>query len=95
MERREYLTRAEVVELYPLSMSYLTKASMDPSKRPKGFAGPPYIKRGRKVIYRRRDVEAWLDAQSVVEARKQGRPTKAEQVMKRRMQETLASEGGD
>lgn len=89
MERREYLTRAEVVELYPLSMSYLTKASMAPAKRP--FSGPPYIKRGRKVIYRRRDVEAWLDAQSVVEARKQGRPTKAEQVMRRRMQETLAS----
>lgn len=89
-ERREYLTRAEVVAEYPLSESYLCKASMDPAKRPKGFSGPPYIKRGRKVIYRRRDIEAWLDAQAVEQARRQGRPTKAEQVMRRRMQERPA-----
>ena len=88
MERREYLTRAEVVAEYPLSDSFLCKASMDPAKRP--FSGPPYIKRGRKIIYRRRDLEAWLDSQMVEERRRQGRPTKAEQVMRRRMQE-----GGD
>lgn len=87
MERREYLTRAEVVAEYPLSNSFLTKASMDPAKRK--ASGPPFIKRGRKVIYRRRDIEAWLDAQMVEEVRKPGRPTKADQVVKRRMQENL------
>jgi hypothetical protein len=87
-ERREYLTRAEVVAEYPLSDSFLCKASMDPAKRP--FAGPPYIRRGRKIIYRRRDVEAWLDAQTVEQPRKQGRPTKAEQVMRQRMKESLS-----
>ena len=25
----------------------------------------PYIKRGRSVLYRRRDLDAWLDAQTV------------------------------
>lgn len=89
MEKREYLTRAEVVEEYPLSNSLLTKASMDPAKRK--VSGPPFIKQGRKVIYRRRDIEAWLDAQMVEEVRKPGRPTKADQVVRRRMQESLGT----
>lgn len=62
---------------------------MDPAKR-KG-SGPPFIKQGRKVIYRRRDIDAWLDAQMVEEVRKPGRPTKADQVVRRRMQESLGT----
>jgi len=31
--------------------------------------GPPYHRRGRKVLYRRDEIEAWLNAQRVGAAR--------------------------
>jgi excisionase family DNA binding protein len=56
--RREYaelLTVAEVAEMTRLSVGTLRWW------RSVGAGGPPSIKLGRRVMYRRADVEKWMD----------------------------------
>ncbi|WP_018952492.1 helix-turn-helix transcriptional regulator [Thioalkalivibrio sulfidiphilus] len=33
--------------------------------------GPPYIKAGHRVLYRKRDVDAWLEGRKVIPVREQ------------------------
>jgi len=79
----EYLTRQQVAERYHLSTSYLAQAVGGTPR----FQGPPYVKLGRRVLYRAADVDAWLAARvvvpTVVPPLRRGRPTKAQQVTAR------------
>ena len=52
MEKR-YLTRKEAAELFGLSPKWL--ANLGSQGR-----GPKYFKLGRKVLYRARDIEEWI-----------------------------------
>lgn len=53
-----FLTRRQVAERYPLSLSYLQKAGMkDPP-----FAGPPFAIVGKNAIYTDEGVVAFLNA---------------------------------
>ena len=52
----DYLTTNETAALLRCSTSYLRHA------RATG-EGPPSVLLGRKVLYRRSDIEAWADAQ--------------------------------
>ncbi len=52
---REWLRPVEVVAQYPLGRAQLAQW------RQKGI-GPAYFRRGRTVIYRRRDIESWLES---------------------------------
>ncbi len=65
----QYLTRRQVADQYPIGFSTLAKLAM-------GECGPPYLKRGRSVVYRRDQFEAWLDSHLHRKARKRGRPRK-------------------
>ncbi len=56
MVTTEYLTAADAADLSRRSMRTLARW------RRQGV-GPRYIRRGAHVLYRRGDVEAWLDAQ--------------------------------
>lgn len=85
LQPEEYLTRAQVAEQYPISLSYLEKAKPE-------NGGPPVICRGRKRLLKRSSFEKWLDAHEVAAAppvlpppvkRRRGRPTKAEQRARR------------
>jgi predicted DNA-binding transcriptional regulator AlpA len=49
----QYLNQPQVAALLPISESFLKKA------RVRGD-GPPYIKVGRRVLYNRHDLDAWL-----------------------------------
>ena len=79
----EYLTRQQVAERCHLSASYLAQAV---GQTPR-FQGPPYVKLGRRVLYRAADVDAWLAARVVVPTvvcpPRRGRPTKARQITAR------------
>lgn len=52
MEKR-YLTRKETAELFGLSPKWLANLSSQGK-------GPRYLKLGRKVLYRARDIEEWI-----------------------------------
>ena len=52
---QDYLTRAEVAALYPISLSCLEKAKPE-------LGGPPILRLGRKVLFKRTAFEAWLDS---------------------------------
>jgi hypothetical protein len=52
--QREWLRTAELTREYPISSSLLERMRRD-------GAGPPYFRHGRVVLYRRSDVEAWLE----------------------------------
>jgi predicted DNA-binding transcriptional regulator AlpA len=52
---REWLRAVELTEEYPISLSLLDKF------RAEG-GGPRFFKKGRVVMYRRSDVEAWVEA---------------------------------
>lgn len=53
MREKRYLTPEEVSKEYPFSLKTLEK------HRSNG-TGPAYAKCGRKVIYAREDIEAWI-----------------------------------
>lgn len=55
LAERQWLRPLEVVVLYPLGQAQLAQW------RQKGI-GPAYFRRGRTVIYRRADIDAWLEA---------------------------------
>ena len=55
---KEYLTPGEVQEIYGLSMKWL--ANQRWAKK-----GIPYIKTGRKVLYKKEDVEAFLEGRKI------------------------------
>ncbi|MBI1198162.1 MAG: hypothetical protein GC203_09895 [Phenylobacterium sp.] len=87
----EYLNTEELVAAYPalFSVSMLKKSRMKYAD----VAGPPHINLGRKVVYDRSDVEAWLlglkrvvqksAAVAPVVKLRRGRPTKADQIARR------------
>lgn len=93
----EYLTQAELIAAFPriFTTSLLKKSRM---KSPP-CDGPPYRRMGRRILYLRSEVEGWLAALPMGHApalprhlppdplapatRKRGRPTKAEQMMRR------------
>jgi hypothetical protein len=52
-EKREYLTRPEVEREFRLRVGWLAKAAMSGE-------GPPYVKVGGRVLYRRATLEAWM-----------------------------------
>jgi len=64
----EYLTSKEAAAEFPFTagalatMRYLDKSRDVPE-------GPPYIQIRRKVLYRRSDICAWLDANTVTQGR--------------------------
>jgi len=53
MEKRYYLTRKQVAELFGVSAKWLANLSSQ-------GRGPRYFKLGRKVLYRAEDVQAWI-----------------------------------
>ena len=50
------MTRREVAKLYRTPVGTLSQWAF------KGY-GPPYVKVGRKALYRRSDVEQWIEEQ--------------------------------
>lgn len=53
----------------PVAAAYLgTTANYLAQMRHRG-EGPAYIKRGRRILYRHEDLDAWLDARRVVPER--------------------------
>ena len=52
------LDRAAVAELYGISKRFLEISAMRGD-------GPPYIKLGRAVRYRPKDLDAWIDSQRI------------------------------
>lgn len=89
MRPEDVLTRRQVAAQYPISVSHLARYTMEPDKRPNGLPpGPPVIRLGRKVLYRRGDFDAWLASlahQPALPAAPvtRGRPTKAVQIARR------------
>lgn len=87
----EYLSTQELAAAYPalFSVSNLKKSRMEFSE----VAGPPHFRIGRKVVYTRSDVEAWIASLKAtspkpvihrpVEKVTRGRPTKADQIARR------------
>ena len=55
MSEKRFLTTREAAEAYRLSPATLN------SMRNRG-GGPPFIKTGRKVLYDRLDIDAWIAA---------------------------------
>jgi excisionase family DNA binding protein len=55
MQADEFLTPRETASLLRISESFLAKRRLDGS-------GPPFVKMGRAVRFRRSDVESWADA---------------------------------
>ena len=54
----QYLTRREVAEEYPISYSTLAHLAMEGK-------GPPYLRIGKKAIYRVVDVERWIEGHQI------------------------------
>jgi hypothetical protein len=87
----EYLNTEELVAAYPalFSVSMLKKSRMKYAD----VSGPPHFNIGRKVVYARSDVEAWLSERKLGQRRlvvvasrtesRRGRPTKADQIARR------------
>ena len=55
------LTEAEAANYIGMSRSFLRQARMD-GRRLNRTPGPPFTKIGRKVLYLRDDLDAWLEA---------------------------------
>lgn len=53
MQGDEYVTAAEVAKIVRVSHTFLCRAR-------KQGRGPAYTRLGRKILYRRADVEAWV-----------------------------------
>jgi len=51
---RDWLRTAEVPATYPISATLLERMRRDGE-------GPAYFRHGRVVLYRRADIEAWLE----------------------------------
>lgn len=87
----DYLSTQELVAAYPalFSVSMLKKSRMKYAE----VSGPPHFNLGRKVVYDRSDVEAWLSEQKLgqrkiaplapVGKRRGGRPTKEQEIARR------------
>jgi len=56
--KSEWLTPKEVASAYPIGLSTLAKLRL------KG-GGAPYAKIGEKVLYKRSDLDAWLESKRV------------------------------
>lgn len=84
MSNNEFLSEKQAIEIIPVGLRAL---QMD---RIRGDLGVPFLKVGAgkkgKVMYRRSDLDAWLESRRVVPERvevaprRRGRPTKAEQL---------------
>lgn len=77
MASTKYLTRKEVAEAYPLQVSTLAYLASN-------GRGPRYRMIGNSAVYRRDEVEEWIESQVVVPIqtralRKRGRPRKQPQ----------------
>ena len=59
--RRRGLSEAEAADYIGMSRSFLRQARMD-GKRANRTPGPPFTKIGRKVLYLKDDLDAWLEA---------------------------------
>jgi len=59
--RRRGLSEAEAAEYIGMSRSFLRQARMD-GRRPNRTPGPPFTKIGRKILYLKDDLDAWLEA---------------------------------
>ena len=57
---RRGLSEAEAANYIGMSRSFLRQARMD-GKRPNRTPGPPFTKIGRKVLYLKDDLDAWLE----------------------------------
>jgi len=87
----EYLNTEGLVAAYPelFSVSMLKKSRMQYADT----SGPPHFNIGRKVVYARSDVEAWLSEKKLgqrnptplgsVTKLRVGRPTKAQEIARR------------
>lgn len=53
----EYLTSTEVAEMRRVSVDSLAQ-----ERWRKPYTGPAYVKDGRRILYPRVELEAWLDA---------------------------------
>ena len=53
-------TKAEAALYLSVSRSFLRKARMD-GDRENHAPGPPYVKIGRMIRYRKADLDAWLE----------------------------------
>ena len=62
MNSTSYMTQAEAAELLRLSPRTLERLRVIGT-------GPRFAKAGRRVLYRRGDVEAWVDGHSFVSTR--------------------------
>jgi len=65
-----FLTRRQAAELTSISYSALAHLATSPD-------GPPLLRVGRRIAYRREDLIAWMDAHSVPRPRPRGRPRKS------------------
>jgi predicted DNA-binding transcriptional regulator AlpA len=52
---REWLRAVEITKDYPISLSLLDKMRAEGD-------GPRFFQRGRVIMYRRSDVEAWVES---------------------------------
>ncbi len=59
--RRRGRSEAEAADYIGMSRSFLRQARMD-GKRLNRTPGPPFTKIGRKVLYLKDDLDAWLEA---------------------------------
>jgi len=59
--RRRGLSEAEAADYIGMSRSFLRQARMH-GKRVNRTPGPPFTKIGRKVLYLKDDLDAWLEA---------------------------------
>lgn len=87
----EYLSTQGLVAAYPelFSISMLKKSRMKYADT----SGPPHFNIGRKVVYARSDVEAWLSEMKLgqrkvaplppIGKRRGGRPTKTDEIARR------------
>ena len=81
ISKSRYISRTAVPKEYPISYSKL--AQMGAAGR-----GPKVILLGKKAVYRRTDIEEWIDAHEIDlgarRKRKKGRPTKKEELARRK-----------
>ena len=58
---RRGLTEQEAATYIGMSRSFLRQSRMD-GKRANRTPGPPFMKIGRKILYLKDDLDAWLEA---------------------------------
>lgn len=59
MRRPQLLAEAQAARYVGMSCSFLRQSRMN-GHRPRRTPGPAYLKIGRKVLYLREDLDAWL-----------------------------------